>query len=117
MHLRKEPEPSGLEWLHPGDFQNNCGEAGDLGILRLRHFLQVSHVSFRNVRLLHKRKYFGCVLNDPSLAFRQCAAALADMYSVAFTRELLVRPFSPADSAVVTHPELPQATQNQNNES
>jgi hypothetical protein len=39
------------------------------------------------------------------------------MNSVTLTRKLLVRPFSPADPAVVSHPSLLQPPQNQNNKS
>jgi len=49
MHHRKEFESSGLVGLHHGDFQNNGGEAGDLGIFRLCHTFQTSHIPFRNV--------------------------------------------------------------------
>src|SRR5271163_3648384 len=69
MHLRKEFEPPGLVGLHLGDFQNNCGEAGDLGIFRLRHLFQTSHVPFGNVRLLHKRENIVRVFDGLPFAF------------------------------------------------
>jgi hypothetical protein len=114
MHLRKELESPGLVGLHPGYFQNYCGETGDLGILRLRHLFQTSHVPFGNVRLLHKPENIVLVLDDLALAFRLSVAPLANMKSVAFTRKLLIRPFLPADPAVMSHPGLLPATQNQN---
>ena len=117
MHLRKESESSGLVGLHHGHFQNSCGEAGDFGIFRLRHSFQTSHVPFRNVRLLHERENAVCVLDGLLLAFWLGVAPLANMNSVTLTRKLLVRPFSPADPAVVSHPSLLQPPQNQNNKS
>src|SRR5664279_3632486 len=111
MHIRKEFESSGLVGLHPGDFQNNCGEAGHLGIFRLRHLFQTRHVPFGNVRLLHKPENFVRVPDDLSLGFWPEVAPLAYMNSVAFTRKLLVRPFSPANPAEVSHPGLLPATQ------
>ena len=117
MHLRKESESSGLVGLHHGDFQNDCGEAGDFGIFRLRHCFQTSHVPFRNVRLLHERENSVCVLDGLPLTFWLGVAPLANMNFVAFTRKLLVRPFSPANPAVVSHPGFLPSPQNQNNKS
>jgi hypothetical protein len=112
MHLRKEFESPGLVGLHPGDFQNNCGETGDLGIRRLRHLFQTSHVPFGNVRLVHKPENIVLVLDDLPLALWLGVAPLAYMNSVAFARKQLVRPFSPADPAVMSHPGFLPATQN-----
>jgi hypothetical protein len=49
------------------------------------------------VRLVHKPEKIVFVLDDLPLALWLGVAPLTHMNSVAFTRKLLVRPFSPAD--------------------
>ena len=117
MHLRKEFQSPGLVGAHSRDFKNKCGEPRDLGIFRLRHLFQASHVLFGNVRLLHKPENIVRVLDDLPLAVWFTVASLANVNSVAFIRKLLVWPFLPADPAVISHHGLLQATQNQNNKS
>ena len=68
-----------LYGLNTGDIQNNCGEAGNLRVVRLRHPFKVGHVLFGNVRLLKKREDVVLVLNGLALALRRGLATLAHM--------------------------------------
>jgi len=104
MLLGKELESSGFVWLNTGDIQNNCGEAGHLRIVRLRHPFKVGHVLFGNVRLPKEREDVVLVFNGLALALRPGLATLAHMDFVTFAGELLVRTFAPADPAIMSHP-------------
>ena len=68
--MGEELESSGFVRLNTGDIQNNCGEAGNFRIVRLRHPFKVDHVLFGDVRLLKEREDVVLVLNGLALAFR-----------------------------------------------
>src|ERR1700730_13661460 len=56
MFVCKELESSGFVRLNAGNIQDNCGEAGHLWIVRLRHLLKAGHVLCGDVRLLKEPK-------------------------------------------------------------
>jgi hypothetical protein len=56
MFVCKELESSGFIRLNAGNIQDNCGEAGHLWIVRLRHLLKAGHVLCGDVRLLKEPK-------------------------------------------------------------
>jgi len=103
MSLCKELESSGFVRLNAGDFQDNCGEAGDLWIVRPRHLFKAGHIPFGDVRLLKEPEDVVLVLNGLPLALRLGLAAFAHMDFVTFTGKLLVRTFVPANPAVMSH--------------
>jgi hypothetical protein len=103
MLLRKEFESPGFVGLYPGYFQDNLGETGDLRIVRLRHLSQANHILFGDVRLFEKLEDIVLILDGSALGLRLGLAALAHMNLVTFARELLVRPLTPADPAVMSH--------------
>src|SRR2546429_3278095 len=70
MLLGKELESSRLVRLNAGDIQNNCGEAGNLRIVRLRHPFKAGDVPFRDVRLLKEREDSLLIPNCLALAPR-----------------------------------------------
>jgi hypothetical protein len=63
------------------------------------------------MRLVDKPVNIVFVLDGLPLALWLRLALLAHVNSVAFTRKLLVRPFAPADPAVMPHPGFLPATQ------
>src|SRR5580693_5153289 len=103
MLLRKEFESPGFVGLYPGYFQDNLGETGDLRIVRLRHLSQANHILFGDVRLFEKPEDIVLILDGSTLGLRLGLTALAHMNLVTFARELLVRPLTPADPAVMSH--------------
>jgi len=90
MLLGKELESSRLVRLNAGDIQNNCGEAGNLRIVRLRHPFKAGDVPFGDVRLLKEREDALLIHNGLALALRPGLATLAHMDSVTFAGELLL---------------------------
>ena|ERR1700674_4714454 len=79
MFVCKELESSGFVRLNAGNIQHNCGEAGNLRIVRLRHVLKAGHILFRDVRLLEESEDVVLVLNGLALALRPGLATLAHM--------------------------------------
>jgi hypothetical protein len=70
MSLGKELESSGFVRFNASDFQDNCGEVGDLCIVRVCHLFKASHIPFGDVRLLKKPEDVVPVLNSLALALR-----------------------------------------------
>jgi hypothetical protein len=103
MLLCKEFESPGFVGLYPGYFQDNLGETGDLRIVRLRHLSQANHILFGDVRLFEKPEDIVLILDGSTLGLRLGLTALAQMNLVTFARELLVRPLTPTDPAVMSH--------------
>jgi hypothetical protein len=110
MILRKEFDSAGPVGLHLGNLQSHRGDAGNPGILRLRHFFKPGHIPIGNVRLLHKAENIAHVLDGLLLADGPGVALFANMDFVAVARELFVRPFSLANPAIMSHPCLSLAT-------
>src|ERR1700732_62230 len=103
MLLCRELESSGFVRLSSGDIQNNCGEVGNLRIVRLSHSFKAGHILFGDVRLLKEPEDVVLVFNGLALALRPGLAMLAHMDFVSFARKLLVRTLAPADSAEMSH--------------
>jgi hypothetical protein len=102
MFVCKELESSGFVRLNARNIQHNCGEAGNLRIVRLRHVLKASHILFRDVRLLKEPKDVVLVLNGLALALRPGLATLAHMDFVTLAGELLIRTFARANPTVMS---------------
>ena len=105
MFVCKELESSGFMRLNAGNIQDNCGEAGHLWIVRLRHLLKAGHVLCGDVRLLKEPKEIVLVLNGLARALRPGLATLAHMDFVTFAGKLLVRAYEVANPAVMSHPD------------
>jgi hypothetical protein len=103
MLLRKKFESPGFVGLHPGHFQDNRGETGDLRIVRFRHLSQASHILFGDMRLFEKSEDIVLMLDGSALGLGLGLAALAHMSLMTLARKLLGRPLTSADPAVMSH--------------
>src|ERR1700756_4804460 len=103
MFLRKKFESPVLVGLDPGHFQDNLGKTGDLWIVRLLHLSQTNQILFGDVRLFEKPEDIVLILDGSPLGLRFGPAPLTHVDPVTFARELLVRPLTPADPAVMPH--------------